>query len=60
MGMMLNFTRVLFLEGHKKERSLGVMSQKFLMLFLTGRTVSVVFAMFLDSIILYLWPLTMF
>ena len=58
--MMLNFIHVLFLEGHKKERSLGVMSQKFLMLFLTGRTVSVVFATFLDSIILYLWPLTMF
>ena len=58
--MVLIFVHVLFLEGHKKERSLGVMSQKFLMLFLTGRTVSVVFAMFLDSIILYLRPLTMF
>ena len=58
--MMLIFTHVLFLEGHKKERSLGVMSQKFLMLFLTGRTVSVAFAMFLDSIILHLWHLTMF
>ena len=60
MCMMLIFTHDLFLEGHKKERSLGVMSQKFLMLFLTGRTVSVAFAMFLDSIILHLWHLTMF
>jgi len=36
---MHDLYKYLFSESYKKERSLGVMSQKFLMLFLTSKTV---------------------